>query len=411
MPLASSWRSRLPAARFTATAPMHHGYGHQWFSTEGNVLDPARIVAARDAFDAVVGDLVWREGLDHAYERVAFVGVSQGAVVALDAVASGRWPVGALVPPQTVSPAGKDIPILLVHGQSETTMASSLAAAQLGAAASRSNSPSRWVSVRPHHRRARIRHSSSSRRRWLSCNFRHPRSFPAMDDEHDEDHEKSSASETDSFPFERMTVARFRETFPKARWSDRLQAWTVPGSTARRRIDRWLASEADRKTPFEAEKGRDAFEFEPILSPYLVVHDRGLRVRTHYFRTVVDELRQVPFARWNGDDNVWEVPYSSYDELQQRWQAIEDAARWAEPSERRKRAEERRGTEEEAKAKRRTLERQKKRLPVSGEDLPPLGRPFGQDGAYRRWRSWFTRGPRTMNPPNTKKTANGGSRH
>ncbi|MFB4373563.1 dienelactone hydrolase family protein [Agrobacterium sp. CR_3] len=144
MPLASAWRSRLPAARFTAPdAPMHHRYGHQWFSTEGNVLDPARIVAARDGFDAVIGDLVWREGFDHAYERVAFVGVSHGAIVALDAVASGRWPVGALVsfagllPPQTVSPAGKDTPILLVHGQSDTTippMASNLAAAQLGAA-------------------------------------------------------------------------------------------------------------------------------------------------------------------------------------------------------------------------------------------------------------------------------------
>ncbi|KWT78842.1 hypothetical protein [Agrobacterium radiobacter] len=198
-----------------------------------------------------------------------------------------------------------------------------------------------------------------------------------MDDEHDEDHEDSAASETVSFPFDRMTVARFRETFPNARWSDRLQAWTVPGSTARRRIDRWLASEADRKTPFEEAKGRDAFEFEPILSPYLEVHDRGLRVRTPYSRTVVDELRQIPFARWNGDDKVWEVPYSSYDELQQRWEAIEDAAKWAEPSERRKRAEGGRGTEEEAEAKRRTLERRKKGLPAPSENLPPLDRPIG----------------------------------
>ncbi len=198
-----------------------------------------------------------------------------------------------------------------------------------------------------------------------------------MDDEHGEDQEDSPASETVSFPFDRMTVARFRETFPKARWSDRLQAWTVPGSTARRSIDRWLASESDRKTPFEEAKGRDAFEFEPILSSYLEVHDRGLRVRTPYSRTVVDELRQIPFARWNGGDKVWEVPYSSYDELQQRWEAIEDAAKWAEPSERRKRAEARRGTEEEAKAKRRTSERRKKRLPVPSDDLPPLGRPIG----------------------------------
>ncbi len=196
-----------------------------------------------------------------------------------------------------------------------------------------------------------------------------------MEDEHKEDHDDSPARETVSFPFDRMTVARFRETFPKARWSDRLQAWTVPGSTARRRIDWWLALEADRKTPFEEAKGRDAFEFEPILSPYLEVHDRGLRVRTPYSLTVVDHLRKIPFARWNGDDRVWEVPYASYDELQQRWEAIEEAARRTEPEERRKRAEASRGTEEEAKAKRRISERRKKRLPVPSDDLPPLGRP------------------------------------
>ena len=32
-----------------------------------------------------------------ALVRIAFVGVSQGAIVALDAVASGRWKVGARV--------------------------------------------------------------------------------------------------------------------------------------------------------------------------------------------------------------------------------------------------------------------------------------------------------------------------
>lgn len=181
--------------------------------------------------------------------------------------------------------------------------------------------------------------------------------------------------ETISFPFDRMTVARFRETFPNARWSDTLQAWTVPGSTARRRIDRWLASEMDRHDPYEQQRGRDAYEFEPVLSPYLTVISTGFRIRTPYSRTVVDELRQIPFARWNGDEKVWEVPYASYDDLQHRWEAIEEAAKRAEPEERRKRAEARKGTEEEAKAKRRTAERKKKRLPFPSNDLPPLGRP------------------------------------
>jgi len=194
-----------------------------------------------------------------------------------------------------------------------------------------------------------------------------------------EDREKNDRAdplrETVSFAFDRMAVARFREVFPNARWSDTLQAWTVPGKTARRRIDRWLASEVDRRPPYEEERGRDAFQFEPILSPYLQVNDRGFLIRTPYSRAVLDELRQVPFARWKGDDKVWEVPYASYDDLQHRWEVIEEAARRAEPEERRKRAEARKGTEEEAKAKRRASERKKKRLPVPSDDLPPLQRP------------------------------------
>ncbi|OEC93594.1 hypothetical protein [Rhizobium sp. YK2] len=195
-----------------------------------------------------------------------------------------------------------------------------------------------------------------------------------MRPQHDQEDEHP-ATETISFAFDRMTVARFRETFPNARWSDTLQAWTVPGVTARRRIDRWLASEASRHDPFEQERGRDAYEFEPILSPYLDVIPTGFRIRTPYSKRVVDELRQIPFARWNGDDKVWEVPYASYGDLQHRWEAIEEGAKRAEPEERRKRAEARKGSEEEAKAKRRTSERRKRRLPVPSDDLPPLERP------------------------------------
>ncbi|TWF43369.1 alpha/beta hydrolase [Neorhizobium alkalisoli] len=144
MPLASSWRASLPNTGFAAPdAPMHHWRGHQWFSTEGNPLDPVRIRSAREAFDEVVDDVVQREGFAGGHDEIAFVGVSQGAIVALDAVASGRWKVGALVSfagllaPQSISPASRSTPILLVHGQADTTIpaaASTLAAAQLGAA-------------------------------------------------------------------------------------------------------------------------------------------------------------------------------------------------------------------------------------------------------------------------------------
>lgn len=144
MPLASSWRAGLPDARFVAPdAPMHHRYGHQWFSTEGNPLDPERLQSAREAFDGLINDVIRRKGFADAHDRVAFVGVSQGAIVALGAVASGRWKVGALVafsgllPPQPVSPASNSTPVLLVHGENDITippMASRRAAAQLGTA-------------------------------------------------------------------------------------------------------------------------------------------------------------------------------------------------------------------------------------------------------------------------------------
>ena len=52
------------------------------------------------------------------------------------------------------------------------------------------------------------------------------------DDNQDQAEADRPPQETVSFTFDRMTVARFRETFPNARWSDRLQAWTVPGKTA-----------------------------------------------------------------------------------------------------------------------------------------------------------------------------------
>ncbi len=193
--------------------------------------------------------------------------------------------------------------------------------------------------------------------------------------EHDVEDEPAQSLETVSFPFDRMTAARFREAFPRARWSDNLKAWTVPGTTARSRIDRWLALEASRKNPFEEERGRDAYDFEPILSPYLSVFGRGFRIKTPFSKSVVDELRQIPFARWNGAEKAWEVPFASYDELQQRWETIEEAAKRSEPEERRKRAEARKGSEEEARSKRRSEERRRRRLPVRYKELPPLNRP------------------------------------
>jgi hypothetical protein len=191
-------------------------------------------------------------------------------------------------------------------------------------------------------------------------------------DEAEEDGENAAIA----VPFDRMTVQRFRETFPRARWSDRRNAWIVPGKTARRRIDRWVAREQSRVDPYAEAKGRDAYAFEPILSPYLSVDKDGFRIKTPYSRKLVEEIRQVPFARWDGAEKAWRVPFSSYDDLVDHWQAIEAEAQRCEPEERRKRAEARKGTDEERLARRRAAERKRRRIPLPAEDLPPLGRPI-----------------------------------
>ena len=141
MPLGSSWRAVLPNARFAGPdAPFHHPRGHQWFSVDGGQLQPDRIQAVRQAFDKTISEVLTREGFAQAHDRVAFVGVSQGAIVALDAVASGRWQIGALVsfagllPPTPVSGRSSKTPVLLVHGQDDRTIpavASTMAAGQL----------------------------------------------------------------------------------------------------------------------------------------------------------------------------------------------------------------------------------------------------------------------------------------
>lgn len=182
-----------------------------------------------------------------------------------------------------------------------------------------------------------------------------------------------------SFPFDRMTVQRFRQEFPRARWSDRRKAWLVPGKTALRRFDRWKAKEEARIDPYAQEKGRDAFAFEPILSPYLSVDKEGFRISTPYSRKLVEEIKQVPFVRWDGDLKVWRVPFASYDELVHHWQAIEAEAQRCEPEERRKRAEARKGTEDELKARRRSAERRRRRIPLPANDLPPLDRPIATE--------------------------------
>jgi hypothetical protein len=168
-------------------------------------------------------------------------------------------------------------------------------------------------------------------------------------------------------------VERFRSAFPRARWRDDLRAWFVPGSTAERRLNRWLGREMSGVLAYADDRGRDAFAFQPIESCYLEIAD-DLRVRTPYSRTVVDELRAVPWAWWDSELKAWHVPFRSWEELQKRWPAIEAAAQRNEPAERRKRQQAREGTPEQQEVAARAVERRQRRYPVPDEGPPPLGR-------------------------------------
>jgi hypothetical protein len=177
-----------------------------------------------------------------------------------------------------------------------------------------------------------------------------------------------------SFPYDRVTVERFREAFPRARWRDDLKAWFVPGKTAERRLDRWLGRELDGVLAYADERGRDAFAFDPIASPYLEAAV-DLIVRTPYSRTVVEALREVPWAFWDEGARVWRIPYRSFDALRRQWPTIEGAARHAEPEERQRRREARWGSDEHRERLAEAAERRKRRHPVPADALPPMGRP------------------------------------
>jgi len=134
---------------------------------------------------------------------------------------------------------------------------------------------------------------------------------------------------TAAFPYDRMTVERFRAAFPRARWRDDLGAWFVPGATAERRLRAWSGREWSGVLAYADERGRDAFTFEPIASPYLEVAD-DLVVRTPYSRAVIAELRMVPWTRWDPASKARHVPFRLFEELRRRRPDIEGAARRAE---------------------------------------------------------------------------------
>ncbi len=176
------------------------------------------------------------------------------------------------------------------------------------------------------------------------------------------------------FDYERTAVDRFRESFRRARWNPDRREWFVPGKTAGQRIARWFDQERAHHDPFGDQRGRDAFEFEPIESPYLTADD-DLLVRTPYSKELVALLRSVPWSNWDDGLRAWRIPFRSYEQLRNRWPKIEAAARSAEPEERKRRRQAEQNTPKAVKARLNTRERRKRRHPVLATSIPPLDRP------------------------------------
>ncbi|KTS19500.1 hypothetical protein NS228_28280 [Methylobacterium indicum] len=177
-----------------------------------------------------------------------------------------------------------------------------------------------------------------------------------------------------AMPFDRALLARFKESFPTARWRRKLRRWFVPGTTAEQRADAWIAREISALDAYGDDKGRDAYAFEPLESRYLDAAPEALLVRTPYSRTVVDTLRTIPFAAWAPEIRAWRVPWRSYEALKAAWGAIEEAAAANEPEARRARREATRDPAAEA-------ERRRRRHPVPRGDPPPLGAAVEAAGA------------------------------
>ena len=130
--LAEPLSAFLPSAAFAAPdapAPFDGGApGRQWFSIAGISPDnrQRRVEQAREAFDRIVSAALAERGFAGRLDRVALFGFSQGSIMALDAVASGRWPVAAVVAASGRLPGATDplsvaaaTPVLLLHGEAD----------------------------------------------------------------------------------------------------------------------------------------------------------------------------------------------------------------------------------------------------------------------------------------------------
>jgi len=129
-PIGRHWAALLPDVVFAspdAPAAFDGGFGYQWFSLAGVTPEnrPGRVRAARAAFDANLSNIISQHGFAERWHEVVLVGFSQGSIMALDALASGRYPLagvvafsGRLAFDGELTPQ-PHLPAMLIHGHAD----------------------------------------------------------------------------------------------------------------------------------------------------------------------------------------------------------------------------------------------------------------------------------------------------
>lgn len=132
-PIAEYWQQRIPDLEFASpNAPfpfMNSPFAFQWFSLDGITSENRvkRIIDVRPHFDQVIEDILIKHDMVNQLDRVVLCGFSQGTMMALDALVSGRWHVAGVIGlsgrlASAIETSNTDAPILLMHGEADAVI-------------------------------------------------------------------------------------------------------------------------------------------------------------------------------------------------------------------------------------------------------------------------------------------------
>lgn len=128
--VAERWQQAMPQVSIAlpdGPSAFDMGPGFQWFSVSGVTEEnrPARILTARQAFDTRLADVFRQQDINPDTDRVILAGFSQGAIMAMDALIRGVYPLagvvafsGRLASPLPLQPH-EGSAALLIHGKAD----------------------------------------------------------------------------------------------------------------------------------------------------------------------------------------------------------------------------------------------------------------------------------------------------